>query len=92
MPKLLLRVFFLSTLDIAILVHFIKNRLINIFIYTGIADYATAPDLSENIGIATFGEQTRVVHHLTNDYSKLLETLGMDQRTRKREIEHHGHK
>ncbi|XP_078314718.1 uncharacterized protein LOC111129303 [Crassostrea virginica] len=43
----------------------------------GIADYATAPDLSENIGIATFGEQTRVVHHLTNDYSKLLETLDL---------------
>ncbi|XP_062595500.1 uncharacterized protein LOC134256847 [Saccostrea cucullata] len=43
----------------------------------GISDVARVLEIPENVGIATFGEQTRVVQHMTNDYDRVLETLDL---------------
>ncbi|XP_061173381.1 uncharacterized protein LOC133182549 [Saccostrea echinata] len=43
----------------------------------GISEVAKVLEIQENIGIATFGEQTRVVQHMTNDYDKVLEALDL---------------
>lgn len=37
---------------------------------------SAALGIEENIGIATFGEQTGVFQHMTNDYDKVREALG----------------
>jgi hypothetical protein len=37
--------------------------------------------IEENVGIATFGEHTAVVQHMTNDYNKVLEALGKELMT-----------
>ncbi|XP_061173382.1 uncharacterized protein LOC133182550 [Saccostrea echinata] len=43
----------------------------------GIAGVAAVLGIEENIGIATFGAQTRVVQHMTNDYDRVIKTLDL---------------
>ena len=40
-----------------------------------IAGVAASLGIEENIGIATFGEQTRVIQHMTNEYDQLIKSL-----------------
>lgn len=44
--------------------------------FLGIASVFATQGIEENLGIATFGEQTGVIQHMTNDYDKVLEALG----------------
>lgn len=46
------------------------------FYLLGISTISVALGINENIGIATFGTQTKVVIHMTNEYDKVLEALG----------------
>lgn len=41
-----------------------------------IAGVAASVGIEENIGIATFGEQTRVIQHMTNEYDQIIKSLG----------------
>eukprot|EP00105_Crassostrea_gigas_P025887 XP_011446616.1 PREDICTED: uncharacterized protein LOC105341673 [Crassostrea gigas] len=43
----------------------------------GIASVFATQGIEENLGIATFGEQTGVIQHMTNDYDKVLEALDL---------------
>nr|XP_022331302.1 uncharacterized protein LOC111129304 isoform X2 [Crassostrea virginica] len=40
-----------------------------------IAGVAASVGIEENIGIATFGEQTRVIQHMTNEYDQIIKSL-----------------
>lgn len=40
---------------------------------------AVENSLEENIAMVTFGNMTRVVQNLTNDYSKIRDALGKDK-------------
>lgn len=50
------------------------------FYLKGISTISVALGINENIGIATFGTQTEVVLHMTNEYDKVLEALGKRNR------------
>ena len=41
-----------------------------------IAGIAASLGIEENIGIATFGDQTRVIQHMTNEYDQIIKSLG----------------
>ena len=41
-----------------------------------IVGVAASLGIEENIGIATFGEQTRVIQHMTNEYDQIIKSLG----------------
>ncbi|XP_062595524.1 uncharacterized protein LOC134256866 [Saccostrea cucullata] len=43
----------------------------------GIAGVAAVLGIEENIGIATFGAQTTVIQHMSNDYDRVIKTLDL---------------
>lgn len=46
------------------------------FYSKGIEDVAVENSLEENIAVVSFGNETRVVQNLTNDYSKIRDAVG----------------
>lgn len=47
-----------------------------LFYSKGIEDVAVENSLEENIAVVSFGNETRVVQNLTNDYSKIRDAVG----------------
>lgn len=48
-----------------------------IFLSQGIEDAVIRTGVEENIGLVTFGGRAKLVQNLTNDYSRVIDKIGM---------------